>query len=84
MTAATFAFISQFNVQMLYLPGLKNVVADFCLPPAEASPIDFEAMATEQNRCQEKQRLLSGSFLTIAFRQVGAQRLVGDISTGVF
>jgi hypothetical protein len=23
------AFISEFNVQMLYLPGLKNVVADF-------------------------------------------------------
>jgi hypothetical protein len=56
----------------------------FCLLPAEASPIDFEAMATEQNRCQETQRLLSGSFLTIAFRQAGAQRLVGDISTGVF
>jgi hypothetical protein len=24
------AFISEFNVQLLYLPGLKNVVADFC------------------------------------------------------
>jgi hypothetical protein len=23
------AFISEFNVQMLYLPGLKNVVSDF-------------------------------------------------------
>jgi hypothetical protein len=33
VTAATFAFISQFNVQMLYLPGLKNVVADFLSPP---------------------------------------------------
>jgi hypothetical protein len=23
------AFISEFNVQLLYLPGLKNVVSDF-------------------------------------------------------
>jgi hypothetical protein len=56
----------------------------FCLPPAEASPIDFEAMAAEQNHCQETQRLLSGSFLTVTFHQAGAQRLVGDVSTGVF
>ncbi len=36
------AFISEFNVQLLYLPGLKNVVADFMsrppLPPLEQSP----------------------------------------------
>jgi hypothetical protein len=24
-----FVFLSEFNIQMLYLPGLKNVVADF-------------------------------------------------------
>ncbi len=42
------AFISEFNVQMLYLPGLKNVVADFLSRPnqattgsvAAASPVD--------------------------------------------
>jgi hypothetical protein len=29
------AFISEFDVQMLYLPGLKNLVADFLSrPPA--------------------------------------------------
>jgi hypothetical protein len=27
------AFISEFNVQLLYLPGLKNVVADFLSGP---------------------------------------------------
>jgi hypothetical protein len=27
------AFVSEFNVQMLYLPGLKNVVADFLFCP---------------------------------------------------
>jgi hypothetical protein len=27
------AFISEFNVQILYLPGLKNVVADFLSRP---------------------------------------------------
>jgi hypothetical protein len=25
------AFVSEFNIQMMYLPGLKNVVADFCV-----------------------------------------------------
>ncbi len=50
------AIISEFNVQMLYLPGLKNVGADFLSPPppqpvgdvivtAAATAIDFEAMA---------------------------------------
>jgi hypothetical protein len=50
---------------MLYLPGLKNVVAGFLSPPPSqlvmlslpaATPIDFEAMAAEQNRCPETQR----------------------------
>jgi hypothetical protein len=51
---------------------------------AEADPVDFEAMASEQNRCAETQRLLIGSSLKLVFRQAGAQRLVGDVSTGVF
>jgi hypothetical protein len=41
-------------------------------------------MAAEQNRCAEMQRLLGRSSLKIAFRQAGAQSLVGDVSTGVF
>jgi hypothetical protein len=41
-------------------------------------------MATEQNRCAETQRLLGGSSLQLAFRLAGAQRLAGDVSTGVF
>jgi hypothetical protein len=79
----------------LFGPGLKNFVANFlsCAPPpppepsgtvaiaAEADPVDFEAMATEQNRCAETQHLLSSSSLKLAFRQAGAQRLVGDVST---
>ncbi len=36
------AFISEFNVQLLYLPSLKNVVADFLSrpphPPVDQSP----------------------------------------------
>jgi hypothetical protein len=31
------AFISEFNVQLLYLPGLKNVVADFLSRPSHGS-----------------------------------------------
>jgi hypothetical protein len=49
---------------MLYLSGLKNGVADFlsCPPPPRCvatTPIDFDAMATEQNRCPEMQSLLA-------------------------
>jgi hypothetical protein len=51
---------------------------------AAADPIDFEAMAAEQNRCAETQRLLGGTSLQLAYRQVGAHRLAGDMSTGVF
>jgi hypothetical protein len=88
-------FISEFNVQLLYLPGLKNVVADFMPRPpppstgtvtatAAADPVDFEEMAAEQSRCPETQRLLCSTSLKLAFRQTGAQRLAGDISTGTF
>jgi hypothetical protein len=65
------AFISEFNVQILYLPSLKNVVADFLSCPNQttagsvaatsaADPVDFEEMVAEQNRCPEMQRLLGG------------------------
>jgi hypothetical protein len=91
------AFISEFNVQLLYLSGLKNVVADFLSRPlpesietvvamAAADPVDFKEILAEQNRCPEQQRLLGGTSLKLAFRQTGAQpqRLAGDVSTGVF
>jgi hypothetical protein len=59
------AFISEFNVQLLYLPGLKNVVAAFLSRPNQtttgsvattsaADPVDFKEMTTEQNRCPER------------------------------
>jgi hypothetical protein len=89
------AFISEFNVQLLYLPGLKNVVADILSCPIQtaagsvaamlaADPVDFEEMAAKQNCCPETQRLLGGTSLKLAFRQTGAQRLGGDVSTGNF
>ena len=66
---------------MLYLPGLKNVVADFLSRPfqpepvgptvaaaAAVDPIDFKEMAAEQARCPETQRLLGGSSLQIGSR----------------
>jgi hypothetical protein len=87
------AFISEFYVQMLYLPDLKNVVVDFLPRPnqtttgsvASASagdPVDFEEMAAEQSRCPETQRLLGCTSLKLAFRQTGAQHLAGNASTG--
>jgi hypothetical protein len=42
-------------------------------------------MAAEQNRCPEMQRFFLGrTSLKLAFRQTGAQRLAGDVSTGNF
>jgi hypothetical protein len=89
------SFILEFNLQLLYLPGLKNVVADFLSLPllkstktvaamATADPVDFEEMAVKQNRCVETQRLLGGTSLKLAFRQTATQHLAGNISTGVF
>jgi hypothetical protein len=79
----------------LYLPGLKNVGADFFVlptPPSHwisrrttaADPVDFKEMATKQNRCPETQHLLGGTSLKLAFCHTGAQHLVGDVSTGTF
>jgi hypothetical protein len=66
------ALISEFNVQLLYLPGLKNVVADFFSCPNQttsgsvaatsvADLVDFKEMATEQNCCLETQPLQGGT-----------------------
>ncbi len=89
------AFISEFNVQLLYLPSLKNVVSDFLSSPTPQAtgsvaattatdPVDFEKMAAEQHHCPETQWLLGGTSLKLAFCRAGAQRLAGDISTGTF
>jgi hypothetical protein len=80
---------------VLYLPGLKNIVADFLSRPNQtitgsvaamsaADPVDFEQMAAKQKHCPETQRLLGGTTLKLAFLQTGAQRLAGDVSTGNF
>jgi hypothetical protein len=50
---------------------------------AAANPVNFKAMAAEHSRCAETHYLLASS-LKIAFRQAGAQRLIGNGSTGVF
>jgi hypothetical protein len=61
----------------LYLPGLKNDIADFLSRPspestetvaatAAADPVDFVKMAAEQNCCAEMQHLLGGSALKLA------------------
>ncbi len=69
------AFISEFIVQILYLPGLKNAVANFLSRPNQTTAGSVAATS---------QRLLGGTSLKLAFRQTGAQRLDGDVSTGNF
>jgi hypothetical protein len=94
VTAATFGFHFRIQCADAVFAWLEKCCRFFVPPPpqpvgdvvatAEASPINFEAMAAEQNRCPETQYLLSSSSLTIAFRQAGAHRLVCDVSTGFF
>jgi hypothetical protein len=79
---------------MLYLPGLKNVVADFLSRPSPPEPTGniaaaaaadpVKAMAAEQNSCAETQGLLGGTSLKLTFCQAGAHCLAGYVSTGVF
>ncbi len=82
-------------MRLLNFPGLKNVVADFLSRPNQTTAgsvaaasvvdaVDFEEMAAEQNRCPETQRLLGGTYLKLAFRQTGAQRLAGDVPQAIF
>jgi hypothetical protein len=67
-------FTSEFTVQLLYLPGLKNDITNFLSHPNQttagsvaatsaADPVDFKEMAAEQNRGLEKQRLLGSASL---------------------
>jgi hypothetical protein len=64
-------------VQLLYLPGLKNVVAEFLSCPNQtatgsvattsvADLVNFEEMAAEQNCCLETQRLLGAEVGTLS------------------
>ncbi len=88
--------VSGFNIQMLYLTGLKNVVADFLSRPspteptgnvaaaAVADPVDFKAMAAEQNSSAETHHLPGETSLKLVFHQAGAHRRAGDVSTAVF
>ncbi len=96
-TQTTVPFGIHFRIQCanFVFAWFEKVVADFLSRPnkriagsvtatSAADPVDFEEMAAEQNRCPETQRLLGGTSLKLAFRQTGAQRLAGDVSTGNF
>jgi hypothetical protein len=64
------------------LPSLEST--ETVATSVVADPVDLEAMAAEQNRCAETQRLFGVSSLQLAFRQAGTQCLAGDVSTGIF
>jgi hypothetical protein len=73
-----------FLFQNFWPPPPPLPTGDVITTAAAATPIEFEVITAEQNCCLETQHLLVSSSLTIAFRQAGIQRLVGDVSTGVF
>ncbi|OBQ31660.1 MAG: hypothetical protein AN484_28800, partial [Aphanizomenon flos-aquae WA102] len=90
------AFISEFNVLLVYVPGPENVVADFLSRPnppqvpeattaaAATTPVDFQALAAAQLTCKETQQLLTSNSLQIVYQDIGDLQLAGDASTGVF
>jgi hypothetical protein len=52
-------FISKFNKHMLYLPGLKNIVADFSSPPPPRSYLELLPPQRRQIQLTLKPWLLS-------------------------
>jgi hypothetical protein len=46
------ALISEINVQMLYLPGLKNVVANFLARPPPSTKSHLELSSRRQRQIQ--------------------------------
>ncbi len=91
---ATLAFISEFNVQMMYLPGLKNVVADYLSPPSwtggaipvstAAVPVLSAVNATEVGPLTSspagRRQSLGGSPVETGLRLWLAVKLVGNNS----
>ncbi|OBQ32412.1 MAG: hypothetical protein AN484_27985, partial [Aphanizomenon flos-aquae WA102] len=88
------AFVSEFNVLLVYVPGPENVVADFLSRPpqvpeattaaAATTPVNFQALAAAQLTCKETQQLLTSNSLQIVYQDIGDLQLAGDASTGVF
>jgi hypothetical protein len=84
------AFISEFNVQMLYLPSLKNVIANFCpAHPLHQSHLELSLLRRRQIQLTSKPWPMSKIVaqersVCSTFRQAGARRLVGDVSPRVF
>jgi hypothetical protein len=79
---------------LLYLPGLKNVVADFLsrqtkqpldqLPPRRRQILWILKRWPLSKTLPETQHLLGSTSLKLVFLQTGAQCLAGDVSTGNF
>jgi hypothetical protein len=66
------------------ITATSNMVTTPDIATAATVSIDFEEMAAEQKRCPETQNLLSGTSPTITFKQADIQRLVSDVSAGIF
>ncbi len=88
------AFISEFNVQILYLPNLKMSLLIFC-PAQTKQPLDQSPPLRRQiqwiskrwppsKTVAQKCSVCWAASLKLAFRQTDAQRLAGDIPTGNF
>ncbi len=92
------AFISEYTNQLVYVPGMSNVVADALSRPAAATagtaqvcavianrlPLDLKDMALRQILCPQVQALPASPGLRIIIHKVCDLDLMGDSSTGTF
>jgi hypothetical protein len=91
------AFISEFNVQMLYLPGLKNIFADFLSRPSPHPQNLLKQSPPRQRQIQSISKLWQPSKIAAQkcsaclaahpsnlLFAAGTQCLAGNVTTGVF
>jgi len=94
------AFISEYTTQLVYVPGMSNVVADALSRPLSSSataavalscaaitdkaPFEFRDMTLRQILCPEVQSLCSSPELRIVTQKVGDLDLFSNAATGTF
>jgi hypothetical protein len=92
------AFILEYTNQLVYVPGMSDVVVDALSRPAAAAarnarvcaaiadrvPLDVKDMVLRQILCPQVQALHSVQGLCIITQKVDDLDLIGDSSTGTF
>ena len=67
-------FVSQFSTEIVHIPGPMNITADTLsrinAVSLKADSIDFEAMAQQQQHCDELKALLSSNSTSLSLKEI--------------